>query len=118
MGMKLELKIPEELFELSNKEFGTGWMSDKVVIKRFVYGDTLSIQRGSMKVKATNATNASAEINPEELQLSTILKGVIEAPWGINDASAIRNLPSPVAEWVRGEIEKFNTLEVKKKNES
>jgi len=117
MSLTKELVIPEELFELAKTEFEVGWQDDKVTIKRLRYGDNLRIQKQAMNITGTPgvAASARADINPEEFQATTILKGVVKAPWGANNLKAILDLPPFIGEWIKSEIEEFNTLETKKK---
>lgn len=118
MGLKKELQIPEELYNMANEEYEKGWHSDKVVIKRFLYGDSLAIQQASMKVKAQLGSQAIADFNISEIQTATILRGVVQAPWGINNISTVRELPPFIGEWVYEQINEFNTLSAKKKEVS
>lgn len=118
MALTKEIELPEELFELSNKEFESKWEDGKITIKRFRFGDANAISREAAKIRATNVggkMNMNAEIDPTQIQILTILKGVTSAPWKVNDKDAIDELPPPVASWVLSELEKFNTLTFKKK---
>ena len=118
MALTKELELPEELFELSTKEFDCDWKDGKVEIKRFRFGETNSISREAAKIRATNVGGkmvANAEIDPTEIQMLTLTKGVTKAPWKVNDRNAIDELPPPVANWLLEQIEAFNTLEFKKK---
>lgn len=113
-----EIEMPKELFELSNEEFECDWKDGKVTIKRLRFGETNAISRESTTVKGTNVggkVKMDIDINPAELQIQTLLKGVVSAPWKANDLAAIDELPTPVAEWAVVEIEKFNTITFKKK---
>ena len=119
MSMTKVIQIPKDLFEMANSVFEKGWQEDKVEIKRLLYGDNLKIQRASMKIKGIPGQKLlSADISAPDWQAITILLGVAKAPWGAKSMAAIELLPTPVGEWVRDEIEKFNTLEVKKKSDS
>ena len=118
MVLEKELELPEELYELSLKEFECDWKDRNISIKRFRFGETNAISREAAKIKATNVggkMNMNAEIDPTQIQILTLLKGVVKAPWTVNDRDSIDNLPPPVANWVLGEIEKFNTIDFKKK---
>ena len=118
-GVTKEVKIPEEIFELANSRFKKGWTEDKVVIKLLEYGDNLKIQRASMKIKGIPGNRAlTADVSAPDWQAMTILLGVVQAPWEVNNMQAIEHLPTPLGEWVRDQIDKFNTLEVKKKPNS
>ena len=118
MSLTKEIELPEDLLELSNKEFDCDWKDGKITIKRFRFGETNAISREAAKIRATNVGGKmvmNADIDPTEMQTLTLMKGVASAPWKVNDKVAIDELPSPVAEWVLVEIEKFNTLTFKKK---
>ena len=118
MVLTKEIELPEELFEMSLKEFECGWKDGKITIKRFRFGETNAISREAAKIKATNVggkMNMNAEIDPTQIQVLTLLKGVTKAPWLVNDKDSIDNLPPPVANWVLTEIESFNTITFKKK---
>ncbi len=113
-----EIELPEELFEMSVKEFDCDWKDGKLEIKRFRFGETNAISRESAKIKAINVggrMDMKAEIDPTQIQVLTLLKGVTKAPWAINDIKSVNELPPPVANWIIGELEKFNTLTFKKK---
>lgn len=114
MAMRKELKLPAELLTLANEEFECKWINDKVIIKRFTFGDQVQLQQDSMKIKA-NMQGQTADINVADLQLLTLVKAVVEAPWTVNDINSVRLLPPPVAEWLNKEIEELNTITVKKK---
>jgi len=119
MGMTKEIQIPAELFELANKEFDKGWEDDKVEIKRMLYGDELKIQRASMKIKGIAGQKIlTADVSAPDWQAMTIFLGVTKAPWGVDSMQNIEALPGPIGNWVKGQIEEFNTLEVKKKSDS
>lgn len=115
MGKKIELKIPEELYKMALEDYEMPWQSDKVVITRFTAGDVVDIERDSMEIKGSIGSTVSIKVNPADVQILTIMKGVLEAPWGANNVQSIRGLPPPVFQWVSEEINKFNTLEAKKK---
>jgi hypothetical protein len=114
MAMRKELTIPEDLFILAKEEFECNWINRKVVIKRFTFGDQVQIQQDSMKVKAT-AISQTADVNVADLQVLTLMRAVVEAPWLINDLNAIKSLPPMLADWLKQEIEELNTITVKKK---
>jgi hypothetical protein len=119
MGMTKQIQIPEDLFELSNKEFDKNWTDDKVVIKRMLYGDELKIQRASMKIKGIPGQKfLTADVSAPDWQAMTIFLGVSSAPWGAGSMKNIEALPGPVGNWVKTQVEEFNTLEVKKKSDS
>lgn len=115
MALRKEIEIPEELFNMAHDEFECNWASRKVVIKRFLYGDQLQIQQETMKVKGTSPTNMSAEVNIGDLQALNLLRAIVEAPWQVNDINAIRQLPTPVADWLKDQVDEFNTITIKKK---
>lgn len=109
------VEIPTELANIAREEFDCKWVHNRVTIKRFTYGDTLGIQQDCVKVKSNNMANISTDINLADLQILTLLRGVVDAPWGVNDIAAIRNLPPMIAEWLRVELDDFNTIGAKKK---
>lgn len=113
--MKKEVYIPDELFELANSEFDTNWKSTKVTIKRFLREEVGKIEQASIKAKATTVTDFSASVDCTSYRDVTVLIGVAEAPWPINDPSAIKRLPPMIFDWVFKEIQEFNTLSAKKK---
>ena len=115
MAMRKEIQIPDELMQLAKEEFEINWANNKVVIKRFLSGDQWQIQQDSMKVRGTSPTNMSAEVNIADLQGLTIMRAVIEAPWILNDIKAVRDLPGPITEWLKTEIDDLNTITFKKK---
>ena len=118
MVLTKEVELPEELFEMALKEFECDWKDGKITVKRFRFGETNTISREATKIKASNVggkMNMAVDVDPTEIQVLTLMKGVTKAPWTINDLDSINNLPPPVANWVLGEIESFNTLTFKKK---
>ncbi len=119
MVLEKEIELPEELFEMALKEFECDWKDGKVTIKRFRFGETNAISREAAKIKATTGVggkmNMDATIDPTQIQILSIMKGVVKAPWTINDKDSIDNLPPPVANWVLAEIDSFNTITFKKK---
>ena len=118
MVLTKEIELPEELFEMALKEFECDWVDGKVTIKRFRFGETNAISHEAAKIKATNvggSMSMNAEIDPTQIQILTLLKGVAKAPWTVNDKDSIDNLPPPVANWVLAELETFNTITFKKK---
>jgi len=115
MVMTKEVQIPEDIFELSNKEFETGWKTDKVSIKRFLREEIGKIEQASIKAKATTTTDFSASVDCTNYRDVTVALGVTAAPWNINDLNAIKRLPPIVFDWVFKEIQDFNTLAAKKK---
>jgi len=116
MPLEKEVQVPPELMELAKMEFDiNNWMDNIVVIKRFKFKDTVQLQRDSVKIQGTATSNPTASVNIADAQILQIVRGVVKAPWGANDVTAVENLPPPVAEWVKDEIEAFNKLEVKKK---
>jgi len=115
MGMRKELTIPDELFNLAIQEFECKWANNKVIIKRFTFGDQVQLQQDSMKVKANQQVNISADVNIADLQILTLMRAVVESPWGINDINSIRGLPPPIAEWLKEQVDEFNTIKFKKK---
>jgi len=118
MVLTKEIELPEELFEMSLKEFECDWTDKKVTIKRFRFGETNAISREAAKIKATNVggkMNMDATIDPTQIQTLTLMKGVTKAPWVVNDLDSINNLPPPVANWVLAELDSFNTITFKKK---
>lgn len=115
MGTRKELEIPDELYKLAKEEFDCNWNSKKVVIKRFKFGDQVQLQQDSMKIKSTQMVNFNAEVNIADVQILTIMRAVVEAPWLINDVAAVKDLPGFIAEWLKQEIEEFNTITLKKK---
>ena len=113
-----ELEMPKELFDLANEEFDCKWTNGLVKIKRFRFGDSNEIAREATKIKAVQVGGEmkfNADIDPTEIQLLTIQKGVISAPWGAGEKGPINDLPPPVANWVLQELEAFNTVSFKKK---
>jgi len=118
-GLTRQVQIPAELFELANKNFKKNWQDDKVVIKLLEYGDNLKIKRASIKIRGIPGNrNLTADMSAADWESLTILYGVVSAPWGANSMEAIEHLPTPIGDWIRSEVEKFNTLEVKKKLDS
>ena len=115
MVLKKTVEMPLEIFEVAVKEYDCDWKHGRVTIKRFTYGDTVQIQQDSIKVKANSGMGINADINVADIQLLTILRGVSEAPWAIGDMATVKGLPPMVAEWVKNEIDDFNTINVKKK---
>ena len=119
MVLEKEIELPEELFEMSLKEFECDWTDGKVTIKRFRFGETNAISREATKIKATAGAggkmNMDASVDPTQIQMLSIMKGVVKAPWKVNDIDSINNLPPPVANWVLTELESFNTITFKKK---
>ena len=107
--------MPVEIFEVATKEYDQNWTNGRVTIKRFTYGDTVQLQQDSIKIKAGFGSGMNADVNVADLQLLTVLRGVVEAPWTINDINTVKLLPPMVADWVKGELDDFNTISVKKK---
>ena len=114
MAMRKELKIPDELFTLANEEFEFKWINNKVTIKRFTFGDQVQLQQDSTKTKAS-INGANTDVNVADLQLLTLMRAVVEAPWLTNDINSVRTLPPMLAEWLNKEIDEFNTITIKKK---
>jgi len=118
MVLTKEIELPEDLMDLAIKEFDCPWQTNKVKIKRFKFGDQADLEKESTTVKMIQVgreQKVSADIDPAELQIKTILKGVVSAPWMANDLAAVRDLPGPIAQWVLGQLSEFNTIEFKKK---
>jgi len=115
MGTRKEIEMPADLFEIATVEYDNKWASRTVTVKRFTYGDTVQLQQDSIKVKANQLGAVNADVNVADLQVLTILRGVVGAPWQVNEISAVKELPPMVAEWVRNQIDEFNTITVKKK---
>ncbi len=118
MVLTKELELPEELYDLSVKEFDCDWKDGKVTIKRFRFGEANAISRDAAKIKAVQVggkMNLNAEIDPTEIQVLTLKTGITTAPWKVNDLDAINELPPPVANWALEELQKFNTITFKKK---
>jgi hypothetical protein len=113
-----EVEIPKELFESAVNDYDCKWANGKIKIKRFTFGDANAISREASKIKASNfggEIKLDANIDPTEIQVLTLLKGVVEAPWTVNDVGAINELPVMIANWALKEIEEFNTITFKKK---
>jgi len=114
--LEKELEMPKELYDMCNEEYETKWTNGRVKIKRFLAKELGAIQNASVKVKSSNGLTPSADINPVELRFQSVLKGVVEAPWGVNNIDAIYNLPPQVLDWVFTELDEFNTVSYKKKD--
>jgi hypothetical protein len=114
-GLTREVEIPEDLMEIAKRDYEVTWLTKIIKIKRFTYGDQLAIQQEAMKVKANSISGVNADINVADLQALSLVKGVLAAPWQINDLNAVKALPPMIAEWLRGELDEFNTISVKKK---
>ena len=113
-----ELEIPKELFDLAVEEYDCDWKSNLVKIKRFTFGETNDISRKSTNIKmyqVGGVMKPDVNIDSTEIQVLTLLKGVAEAPWEVNNVSVVNNLPPHVANWVLRQIEEFNSVSVKKK---
>lgn len=118
MVLVKEIQLPRELYDLANEEFDCKWTNQIVKIKRFKFGDSNEIARESTKIKTFQVGGEmkfNADIDPTEIQVLTLLKGIVAAPWQVGDKNAINELPPPVANWVLLEIETFNTVNFKKK---
>lgn len=113
-----ELEIPKELFNLAVEEYDCDWKNNIVKIKRFTFGETNDISRKSTNIKmyqVGGVMKPDVNIDSTEIQVLTLLKGVAEAPWGVNDISVVNQLPPQIANWVLKEIEEFNSVSFKKK---
>jgi len=118
MVLSKEIEIPGELMDLAIKEFDCPWQTNKVTIKRFKFGDNADLESLSTKVKMVQVgreMKVSADVDPAELSIHTLVKGVKAAPWQINSVDAVRDLPDAIAKWVIDQLTEFNTLEFKKK---
>ena len=113
-----ELEIPKELFNLAVEEYDCDWKNNIVKIKRFTFGETNDISRKSTNIKmyqVGGVMKPDVNIDSTEIQVLTLLKGVAEAPWGVNYISVVNQLPPQIANWVLKEIEEFNSVSFKKK---
>lgn len=118
MVLVKEIQLPRELYDLANEEFDCKWTNQIVKIKRFKFGDSNEIAREATKIKAIQSGGEmkfNADIDPTEIQVLTVLKGIVAAPWTIGDKNMVNELPPPIAAWALKEIEEFNTVTFKKK---
>jgi len=113
--LEKEIEMPKELYEMANKEYDCKWPHGKVKIKRFLFKELSTIQNTAIKIKGTAGIAPSFDVNPVELKIQTILKGVLDSPWGSGDIGAVNTLPPFIADWVFGEIDAFNSIDAKKK---
>ena len=104
------LEVPAEFME-------DNWKSGKVTIKRLSYSERLDLSDEAMNLRVTDA-GVSAKPSQKSIALGTILKAVIEAPWQIQSAGAVLSLDWQLGDWLLNEINSFNTLSVKKKEDS
>ncbi len=97
MEKRKELTIPSGLME-------SDWKSDKVVIKRPTGGDLMRVRDESQ--------------GKEGIAVILTVRGtVIEAPWKVNDSTAIQNIDGGLFLWLVKEIEAFiNFSNEEKKN--
>ena len=116
MGKTKEVNIPEEYLKICKEEYEVDLPSSKVVLKRLLRGDIGKIQQECIKIKAT-ANNVNADVQSSDFRDLTVVKSIVEAPWNVDDLNAFRQLPPLVADFVEEEVKKFNTIEVKKKED-
>ena len=110
-----DVQIPDELYEVCVSLFKTNLPHKTVTIKLFKAKDNWTVQKEALKVKSSNGINFSADIDSTLLQTATLLRGIVNAPWKVNDINELGELPQPLIEWVRQEFDDFNTISVKKK---
>lgn len=118
MVLVKEIELPRELYDLANQEFDCNWTNQVVKIKRFKFGDSNEIAREATKIKTFQVGNEmkmNIDIDPTEIQILTLIRGIVVAPWQIGDKNAVSELPPPIANWALKEIEEFNTVTFKKK---
>ena len=109
MEKRKEVEIPKELME-------SDWKTNKVVVKRLTFGEQMRIRDDATKINLKGG-EVKGTVNQEIAMVSTIVKGVIEAPYKIGDASIVRDLDGAFGQWVLGEVQDFNKVS-EKKNES
>lgn len=112
-----EIQIPLEFME-KLAELSKPLANNKVRIKLFDWGEKTTIDEEAIKIQARSGSGAQATISQKVYNESTIIQGVAEAPWKVNDVATVRSLAPFLMEWLKDQIQEYNSLGEKKKTSS
>ena len=86
----------------------------KIVLRGLTVGEKCDIVSASTKTRATSAISASAEVDVGKVRLLTIIKGIKEAPFTINEET-VREFDDEFGDWLFDQINNLTSVSDAKK---
>lgn len=93
------------------------WKTNFIVVKRLSYKEKLRVQDESTHLSIVGKS-LKTDLSSSAATFGTIIKAVIEAPWGAGNVEATYALDGELGTWVSEQVNNFNTTSEEKKNSS
>lgn len=110
-----EVEIPNDLIELLSTEYGMAFPSNKIKVKRFDWDEWTDIQSASVGIRGDVNSGVGVKVNTKDIQFNLVSRGIVEAPWVVNDISVLKKFPHVLGEFLIKAVKEANMVGDKKK---
>ena len=96
-----ELEIPKEFMEEE-------WQTNKVKIRKWTLGIRNDILDQTSEYTTRAGKNVDSKIKGGFIQILTIAKCTVEAPWSVGNVGVVNELDPQLGDWIYKEITELN----------